>query len=66
MTAEKHKDEQQRAAGGEGARQERLKLKLRENLKRRKAQAKERAGTADAPSGSHQASPDGEVGKRGT
>ncbi|WP_024510072.1 hypothetical protein [Bradyrhizobium sp. ARR65] len=65
-TGEKDKDGRRQAAGGEGSRQERLKLKLRENLKRRKSQAKERARTADAPSGSHQASPDGEVGKRGT
>jgi hypothetical protein len=50
------------------ARQDRLKLALRENLKRRKAQererARERSKLADAPSSDHDASPDGQVGKR--
>jgi hypothetical protein len=50
------------------ARQDRLKLALRENLKRRKAQererARERSKLADALSSDHDASPDGQVGKR--
>jgi hypothetical protein len=56
-------------AGKQATRQDRLKLALRENLKRRKAQererARERGKLADAPSSSHDASPDGWVGKRG-
>lgn len=64
MVGEKDRNGQQPAAG-EAARQKRLKLKLRENLKRRKNQAKERTTPADATSGGHQTSPDGEVGKRG-
>jgi hypothetical protein len=35
---------------GEDSRQDRLKLALRENLKRRKSQARGRSGTAAAPS----------------
>jgi hypothetical protein len=56
-------------AGKQATRQDRLKLALRENLKRRKAQererARERGKLADASSSSHDASPDGRVGKRG-
>ena len=46
------------------ARQDRLKLALRENLKRRKAQARERGKNAEASSDSHETSLHGEVGKR--
>jgi hypothetical protein len=46
-----------------GSRQDRLKLKLRENLKRRKMQARQRDKAKDAPSIDHEASPGGEVGK---
>ena len=54
------------------SRQDRLKLALRENLKRRKMQARERdkgrGKKNDMPSGDHradhEASPDGELGKR--
>jgi len=52
------------ARPGKASRQDRLKLKLRENLKRRKTQARQRGTTAVTPSGDHDASPDGEVGKR--
>ncbi|HLZ06357.1 MAG TPA: hypothetical protein VKR55_29920 [Bradyrhizobium sp.] len=47
-----------------GSRQDRLKLALRENLKRRKAQARERGKVSDASSSGHETSLDGEVGKR--
>ena len=46
-------------------RQHRLKLLLRENLKRRKVQERERSTLADAPSSSHEAPPHGRVGKDG-
>ena len=44
---------------GDEARQDRLKAKLRENLKRRKSQLKERGRLS---SDGHQDCPDGEVG----
>jgi hypothetical protein len=50
------KDDGDRAEGGAGtlankaSRQDRLKLALRENLKRRKSQARGRSGVAGAPS----------------
>ena len=47
------------------ARQDRLKLALRENLKRRKSQARERGKVQDAPLDAAEACPDGEVGKHG-
>ena len=55
------------------SRQDRLKSALRENLKRRKVQARERdqardqdgAIKNDMASGDDEASPDGELGKRG-
>jgi hypothetical protein len=50
------------------SRQDRLKSALRENLKRRKMQARERGKKDDMPSSDHrgddEASPDGELGKR--
>ena len=46
-------------------RQDRLKSALRENLKRRKSQERERVKTTDAPSHDEDASPHGEVGKGG-
>jgi hypothetical protein len=46
------------------SRQDRLKLALRENLKRRKEQARERSKITDALSAGHEASPHGELGKR--
>jgi hypothetical protein len=47
-------------------RRHRLKAALRENLRRRKSQARQRGETetAEAPSRDHEASPHGEVGKR--
>jgi hypothetical protein len=45
------------------SRHERLKNKLRENLRRRKSQERERGRMPDAPAHDGEASPDGEVGK---
>jgi hypothetical protein len=47
---------------GKTTRQDRLKLALRENLKRRKAQARERGKMPDAPSTGHEASLHEEAG----
>jgi hypothetical protein len=47
------------------SRQDRLKSALRENLKRRKMQARERGKVSRAASTDAEASPPGEVGKRG-
>ena len=44
-------------------RQDRLKDKLRENLKRRKSQERARSQAADAPSHEDKTSPHGELGK---
>jgi hypothetical protein len=46
-------------------RQDRLKTALRENLKRRKAQARERTQAAEPSSTADETSLHGEVGKRG-
>jgi len=46
------------------SRQDRLKSALRENLKRRKMQARERAIKNDTAASDDEASPDGELGKR--
>jgi hypothetical protein len=56
MTDEKHKR-------GKDSRQDRLKLALRENLKRRKSQARERSQVAQAPANGEPACPDGQVGR---
>jgi hypothetical protein len=53
------------AGSSQGARQERLKRALRENLKRRKSQARERGKATEAPSNDHEACPRGELGKHG-
>jgi hypothetical protein len=63
MTDENHKDQNHHAGRGD-SRRDRLKLKLRENLKRRKSQIMERSRRVHAPPSGHQAAPDGEVGKR--
>jgi hypothetical protein len=47
------------------SRHERLKNKLRENLKRRKSQERERGRLADTQADEQDASPDGQVGKSG-
>lgn len=54
----------QGAGPAKGTRQERLKLALRENLKRRKFQSRERNKVTAAPGNDHEACPDGELGKR--
>jgi hypothetical protein len=59
MTADKDK----MAPRVKDARQDRLKTKLRENLKRRKSQERERGKMSDGPSHEEDASPHGEVGK---
>ena len=50
MIDEKDKREGQGSAGAKGSRQDRLKLALRENLKRRKSQARERDKITAEPS----------------
>ena len=52
------------AGASRGGRAERLKLALRENLKRRKGQIRARNKMAGAPSNDHEACPHGELGKR--
>jgi hypothetical protein len=60
MTDEKPATGRQHTLRGDEARQDRLKAKLRENLKRRKSQERERGRPS---SDGHQDCPDGEVGK---
>jgi hypothetical protein len=59
-------DSERRPAGAsaQGARQDRLKLALRDNLKRRKLQARQRDKVTAASSHDPKSCPDGEVGKR--
>jgi hypothetical protein len=72
MKDEKGKREGQTAASakkqpkdpGKDPRQDRLKLALRENLKRRKSQARGRSDTATASSGDVDASPHDESEKK--
>jgi hypothetical protein len=59
MTDESPKNREQHSPRGDEARQDRLKAKLRENLKRRKSQVRERGRLS---SDGHQDCPDGEVG----
>jgi hypothetical protein len=62
--ADRTDGDRRRGAGpSKGARQERLKVALRENLKRRKFQTRERNKVTVAPSNDHQACPHGELGK---
>jgi hypothetical protein len=64
MNDETGESGRQKAPHVKGSRQDRLKLALRENLKRRKVQARERGKMTD-PSAGDEASLDGQVGKRG-
>jgi hypothetical protein len=64
MTDETGESERQKPRE-QDPRQDRLKLALRENLKRRKSQARERGKATEAPSNDHEACPHGELGKRG-
>ncbi len=62
MQDDKHKREGQTANSaeknsGRDTRRDRLKLALRENLKRRKSQAKARSDIADAPLNAEQGTP---------
>ena len=56
-------ERRQGAASSKDTRQERLKLALRENLKRRKFQTRERNKVTAAPGNDHEACPHGELGK---
>jgi len=61
--ADKPESERGQGAGpAKGTRQERLKLALRENLKRRKFQSRERNKMSAAPGDDHEACPHGELG----
>jgi len=64
MTDETGESGRQKPPHVKDSRQDRLKLALRENLKRRKVQARER-GRMTNPSAGDEASLDGQVGKRG-
>jgi len=64
MTNETGESERQKLREKD-SRQDRLKTALRENLKRRKTQARERGKISRAVSTGGETSPDGEVGKRG-
>ena len=63
MADEADGDGRQGVGPAQGARQERLKLALRENLKRRKLQARERNKVTAAPGNDHEACPHGGLGK---
>jgi hypothetical protein len=67
MTDESDKRERQTVGlTKKGSRQDRLKLALRENLKRRKSQARGRGDVGAAPSNPDAAAPhDGSANKRG-
>ena len=60
---DKREGKKQKQDPGEDSRQDRLKLALRENLKRRKSQAKGRSGATAAPSGPDDPSPHEPGGK---
>jgi len=64
MTDQRRKGDENR--DDKDLRRHRLKAALRENLRRRKSQARQRgeAEITEAPSRDHEASPHGEVGKR--
>jgi len=63
MMDQKGKREGQGSARAKDSRQDRLKLALRENLKRRKFQSRERNKVTAAPGNDHDACPHGELGK---
>ena len=52
-------------ASRQDSRQQRLKLALRDNLKRRKSQARQRGKMADAPSNDHERALDDDTGSEG-
>jgi len=63
MADETDGEQRQGAGPAKGTRQERLKLALRENLKRRKVQSRER-NKVTAAGGNDDACPHSELGKR--
>ncbi len=64
MTDEKDKGERQTGRSAKNPRQDRLKLALRENLKRRKSQARGRSDVATAPRNPDEVSPHDIGGKK--
>lgn len=64
MKDDKHKRERQTGMPAKNPRADRLKLALRENLKRRKSQAKGRGDVAGASSGDAELSLDNQTGKK--
>jgi hypothetical protein len=65
MTDDSDKREADGAPRAKESRQERLKLALRDNLKRRKSQARARGKMADAPSNDHERALDDDTGSEG-
>jgi hypothetical protein len=64
MKDAKDKSERQTGAGAKNPRQDRLKLALRENLKRRKSQARGRSEVTTVPSNPDDVSPHDGGGKK--
>jgi hypothetical protein len=64
MRDDKDKRESQTGAAAKNPRRDRLKLALRENLKRRKSQARGRSDIIIAPSNDDDVSPHGGSGKK--
>jgi hypothetical protein len=65
MTDDRDKREADSAPRAKESRQERLKLALRDNLKRRKSQARARGKMADAPSNDHERALDDDTRSEG-
>jgi hypothetical protein len=65
MTDQQDKGERQAAPRIKDSRRDRLKSALRENLKRRKSQAKERNKVTAAPSNHHEGDLDDDTGSGG-
>jgi hypothetical protein len=65
MTEDSDKRRAQDSPRAKDSRQERLKLALRDNLKRRRAQARERSKTQVAPSDDHEDALDNDTGRKG-
>jgi hypothetical protein len=64
MKDDEHKRELKTGTPAKNPRQDRLKLALRENLKRRKSQARGRSDIAISPSNGDDTSPHDESGKK--
>jgi hypothetical protein len=65
MTDEKGESDGPKSRREKDSRQDRLKLALRENLKRRKTQARERGKSTELSSGGQETSLHGRVGRHG-